>query len=166
MENGKKEELFQVTIKVLKEGQITFEVKADEDENLPDPIKMVGLLEMVKSDVINGNNHGNVSSQKEDMNDMFTEVTLEEEDFELPQSEELVKMGKKVGDIVLMPKPIAFAREAVINELKAKKNSGEIQEGAPVTPIIVKNGDKVTTGVVEGVPGQGMLSKDQEITEA
>jgi len=112
--------IFEMNIYVKENGKIGFEVKANEDENLPDPIKMIGLLETIKMDIhaesTGGNNNGGLSE------DDLVEVTLEDADFELPAGDQLKAMGKSVGDKVMMPKPIAFAREAMIADMKEGGN--------------------------------------------
>jgi len=114
-ENVKKEDvkLFEMTIYVKESGKIGFEVKADEDENLPDPIKMVGLLETVKMDI-----HESASnSNKGEVGDLV-EVELTEDDFSLPTGGELKKMGLGVGDTVSLPRQIAEARSQMFEKTK------------------------------------------------
>jgi len=114
-ENVKKEDvkLFEMTIYVKESGKIGFEVKADEDENLPDPIKMVGLLETVKMDI-----HESASnSNKGEVGDLV-EVELTEDDFSLPTGGELKKMGLGVGDTVSLPRQIAEARSQMFGKTK------------------------------------------------
>ena len=115
--------LFEMKIYVKESGKIGFEVSAENDDNLPDPIKMVGLLETVKMDV-----HGAASGREEGLSaDDLVEVTLEDADFELPAGEQLKAMGKNVGDKVMMPKPIAFAREAMLADLKEGKSASTLK---------------------------------------
>lgn len=145
VEEGKKEQknLFKMTIVVKEDGTVGFSLDAEKDENLPDPIKLIGLLEVVKADVMQSTSTTQAGAQKEED---FVEVTLEEEDFELPQADQLRAMEKKVGDKVMLPKPIAFAREAIIGEMKAEKNAGKSKEtkeagDAKVVPLGTKGAD-------------------------
>ncbi len=109
MEESKKKEnpnLFSMNLTVGKDGAVGFSINVEEGERHPGDVELIGLLEMVKHDLLSGFGQ----NQKEEN----VEVTLVEDDFKMPQAKQLHDMGKAVGDTVSMPKSIAMAREAVL----------------------------------------------------
>lgn len=117
-------------------GEIGFQIEVAEGERGPGSLELIGLLEMVKSDIAAG--VGNNEPQRE-----MVQVTLVQEDFELPQAEQLVAWGKKVGDTVEMPKEIAMSREVILAQMANGTFDPESLK-KPISEIVAEAAEEVT----------------------
>lgn len=126
-------DLFKVEITVAESGNISLNVNAEDNKNLPGTFELIGLIETVKADLINSTAQEQAPQPKMDM----VEITLSEFDFNTPNSAWLKEQGYKIGDVVKMPREIAELRQQGIEKTNADTKvvpmTGVAESGKPKT---------------------------------
>lgn len=95
------DEVIKIVITQKKTGEMTIGINTGQPV---DDVYIVGMLEATKNDLLNKK----VTSQE------LVEVTLTDVDFKLDAVGELKRQGKKPGDKIKLPKPVAELRELSI----------------------------------------------------
>jgi len=102
------DEVIKIVITQKKTGEMTIGINTRQPV---DDVYIVGMLEATKNDLLNKK----ITSQE------LVEIKLTELDFELDAVGELKRQGKKVGDVVKVPKQVAELREMTIKRHQESK---------------------------------------------